>query len=132
MLALETHHNKMKLIDKGTAGTQYLVDKFGYDTKQALHAIRVLDFLVRFHARDFADFKGAITYDGYCRDDMLKIKTGAFTLCEMKRIAAETLLDAKSLERDYLSQRTDEQTRDEVNMLIMELVKDELLLDSRG
>lgn len=43
------YHEKMKRLTKGTEGTQHLVDKYGYDTKQALHAYRILDFIVRFH-----------------------------------------------------------------------------------
>ena len=57
------HQNKMKLLEKGTSGTQHLVEKYGWDTKQGMHAYRVLDFLERFLETGFEDFKQAIKYD---------------------------------------------------------------------
>lgn len=54
------HITKKKQIDKGTSGTQYLVEQFGYDTKQAMHSVRILDFLKRFADSEFNDFKSAI------------------------------------------------------------------------
>jgi hypothetical protein len=121
------HYNKMKLLEKGTAGTQHLVDKFGWDCKQGLHALRVLDFLIRFHARDFADFKGAITYDESERVAMLMLKRGLISLEGFRGIASAMLADIQyKLTDAYQSQKPDEQTREEVDNLIMELVKSEI------
>lgn len=71
---------KMSLLRKGTEGTQHLVEAFGYDTKQALHAYRVINFIERFAKTDFKDFKGAITYSVEEREFMLEIKHGFFTV----------------------------------------------------
>ena len=50
------HYNKMKYLEKGTEGTKHLVEKYGYDTKQAVHAWRILDFLRAFADNEFTDF----------------------------------------------------------------------------
>lgn len=41
------HLQKMKTLDKGTAKTNVLVERYGYDTKQACHALRCLWVLER-------------------------------------------------------------------------------------
>lgn len=70
--------NKLSLLDKGTEGTQHLVDLFGYDTKQAMHAHRVKKVIVDYEATDFEDFEGAINYNDEEREFMLSIKNGEF------------------------------------------------------
>lgn len=70
--------NKMSLLRKGTEGTQHLVDEFGYDTKQALHAFRQLKFIVDFEATEFEDFHSALRYSGDDLDFMMSIRNGFF------------------------------------------------------
>lgn len=72
------HLNKMKLLNKGTEGTQHLVDKFGYDTKQAQHAYRCLKVIVDFAENDFKDFGEIIAYQGEDKDFMQYIRDGEF------------------------------------------------------
>lgn len=116
--------NKMKLLKKGTDGTQHLVDTFGYDTKQALHAYRVLDFVVRFANTDFEDFKKAMTYNEQEREFMLDIKHGFFTLESFENfIKFYHEAKFKQLKEKYHSFKPNQELKDKLDNIIMELVK---------
>lgn len=120
------HLNKKKLINKGTEGTQHLVDKFGMDTKQCMHSIRILDFLKRFADNDFTDFKKAIWYgnnDGN-REYLLDIKNGIFTKEEYYEIAEETLDTIEIFYHDkYKSQPVDNETNEKLLGIVKEIVR---------
>lgn len=116
--------SKMKLLKKGTDGTQHLVDTFGYDTKQALHAYRVLDFIVRFANTDFEDFKKAMTYNEQEREFMLDIKRGLFTLESFENFV-KFYYEAKfkQLKEKYHSFTPNQELKDKLDNIIMEIVK---------
>lgn len=122
------HLNKMKLLRKGTEGTQHLVDKFGYDTKQAQHAYRVLNFIERFEEVNFSDFKQAITYNFEERKFMLDIKDAFFNAESFENFVS-FYHDArfKPLKERYHSFKPNEELKDELEMLIMNLVKTSLV-----
>lgn len=58
---LGMHYEKLGAMHKGTANTMELVEKFGYDTKQACHSLRCLYVLERFMEK--WDFCNAIYFD---------------------------------------------------------------------
>ena len=72
------YFNKMKYLEKGTATTLKLVKSFGYDTKQALHAYRCLDFIERFIEFDL-DFQKALEYSLAESIQLLNIKHGLYS-----------------------------------------------------
>ena len=118
------HLNKMKMLYKGTEGTQHLVDAFGYDTKQALHAYRVLNFICKFAESDFKDFEGAMTYSDEERKFMLDIKGGFFNAQTYENFVT-FYHDAKFkiLKERYYSFEPNEKLRDELEEVVMEIVK---------
>jgi predicted nucleotidyltransferase len=123
------HHNKMKLIDKGTEGTQHLVDKFGIDTKQCLHAYRVLDFLRRFADTDFRDFQKAIWHedDSVKKWLFLKIKNGEISREDFVYMSALLLEEIKECYKDiYKSQQPNEKLRSDLVGAIKDIVLLEL------
>jgi len=123
------HLNKRKMVGKGTAGTQHLVDKFGYDTKQAMHSLRVLDFLARFADRGFKDFKSAIWYkDGeFKKSYLLALKNGEFEKETYLEVANVTI---KRVEDDYKevykSQLPNKETKEHLLRLVKDIVREEL------
>lgn len=118
------HHQKMAKLDKGTSGTKNLVELYGYDTKQALHAYRVLDFLERFAETEFKDFKQAMTYNDQEREVMLKFKNGEFTLKEYIEIAVTKKQEVEAKYRAYyLEQKPKHELKDWLETLVMDLVK---------
>src|SRR5690606_15230287 len=115
------HLNKMKLLRKGTEGTQHLVDAFGYDTKQALHAYRVINFIDRFAQTDFEDFKEAMTYNATEREFMLDIKHGFFEVEAFENFVT-FYHDAKfkTLKERYHSFEPNEKLKGELDEIVME------------
>ena len=121
-----THNQKMKLIHKGTESTQILVDTYGYDCKQALHAMRMLDFLTRFAHNDFGGFKEALYYPNSDsnRDFLLSLKHGEISEEEFLRDADNYLKIAEEdLKEKYCSQPVDEKTNEKLIHIVKEIVK---------
>lgn len=116
--------NKMKLLYKGTEGTQHLVDKYKMNTKQALHAYRILNFIERFERTGFEDFRYAMTYIGHDREFMLSIKNGFFS-----PEAYENFINFyhdskfKTLKERYHSFEPNEKLKHRLEEIVMELVK---------
>lgn len=122
------HLNKKKMIDKGTEGTQHLVDKYGYDTKQAMHSLRILDFLHRFVQTDFNDFKYAIKYklddvqDWYGKF-LLSVKSGELTKEEYIQASEQKLRWVEdNFKHLYKEQKPDEMTSQNLLGIIKEIV----------
>jgi len=117
------YFNKFKLLEKGTEGTQCLVERYGYDTKQAQHCYRCLDFLERYCARDFMHFKSAITYeDGPDRDLMMEIRQGSFPLKDFEMLVEDKRNHTQKFEEAY-KMMPDDALCDWLNSRIEELVK---------
>ena len=124
------HLTKKKQIDKGTSGTQHLVDKYGYDTKQSLHALRILEFLKRFADTHFEDFRYAIKYNNYdiCRNRLLDIKNGKYSKEEFLELVDYELKDVENnYKRLYHKQEVDFEMLDLLNDLVKEIVKANLI-----
>ncbi len=119
------YFNKMKYLDKGTEGTMHLVQKYGYDTKQALHAYRVLDFITRFSFTDFKDFKWAIWYgdENNKKDFMMSIKHGEYTRDEFEEIINKKYIHFQKFEEIYLNQKVDFELQKYLINIIRKVVK---------
>jgi predicted nucleotidyltransferase len=123
------HITKKKQIDKGTDGTQHLVDKYGYDTKQAMHSIRILDFLKRFADNEFSDFKGAIWYKDNedFRILLLDLKNGLYSKEKFLNISDNLFnLVENEYKEKYQSQRLNEETNENLLKMVKAIVKSEL------
>lgn len=119
------HVTKMKQVTKGTSGTKHLVEKFGYDTKQALHAYRIMDFLVRF--ANTGDFQKAMVYtNGAERDNMLAIKNGKYTLKEFEDLATN-ISNQAAYKYSYFSEVPDKNLKAELDNVIKNIVKREVV-----
>lgn len=115
---------KMGLLRKGTEGTQHLVDEFGYDTKQALHAYRSIRVPVDFEATGFNDFHSAIRYSGEEQKFMMSIRNGFFEL-EVFENFIEHYYESTFLKLDgkYISQPVDMNLKDELESIVKEAVE---------
>lgn len=122
------HYNKMKLLLKGTEGTQHLVDKYGYDTKQALHAYRVLKFIEDFEANGFEDFEGAMRYEGEDLKFMKTIRHGGLTLeAYLNFINHYYEATFTHLADKYRAHKPDLKMKEKIETLIMQLIKRKLI-----
>lgn len=124
---LGMHFQKMKDLRKGTAKTDTLVEQFGYDTKQATHAMRCLLMLERISSG--MSMEEALWFEfgsGY-RDFLLDIKSGGFTEAEFLSVV-ERWKSAKlgKAEEWFMAQTPNTQLRDELDKLIKNFIKQEL------
>lgn len=120
--------NKVNLLNKPTEGTQNLVDKFGYNTKEALHAFRVLKVLVDYEKNGFSDFEKAIRYEGEDREFMLGIKDGKFSKSEFEDFIETYREDnVDKLSSSYGSHIPNLDLKKELEAIIMKLVRRRLL-----
>lgn len=120
------HIQKSMGINKGSVNTQILVDTYGFETKQALHSLRVLDFLTRFEFNDFTDFESAIRYPtgDSNRKFLLDLKHEKMSKEDYLKIADENLLRCRSkLKERYCSQPVDNETNEKLISIIKELVR---------
>lgn len=76
------HLMKIKDLRKGTGNTTNLVEQFGYDTKQACHALRCLYVISRF--MEYGHMGKALWFDDsdYQRVVLLDVKAGKYTEAE--------------------------------------------------
>lgn len=75
--AMGMSYEKEKLMTKDSPARHEAIEKYGYDPKSACHALRVLDFLVKYYKTH--DMAKAFWYpDGSCEQElMLDIKKGS-------------------------------------------------------
>lgn len=120
---------KMKLTLKGTEGTKHLVDKFGFDTKNGMHVIRILDFLQRFADTNFEDFEYAIRYeDGDSfKAFLFEIKDGKYTYEQVEGFIADMrkVVEHEYKER-YMNMKPNEETNQKLIEIVKQIVKNEL------
>lgn len=114
--------NKMKHLE-GTSGTADLVSRYGYDTKQAMHAVRILRVLEKFADNGFTDFGEAIWFPGRDRDEMLAIKNGSMSEQEFRQYADQRLRQVEGLRPLYKDAAPNRGTCDEVDSIVKELVR---------
>jgi hypothetical protein len=114
----------MKLIYKGTEGTQHLVDLYDYDTKQAQHAYRCMKFIVDFEATNFEDFDGALRYSGEEEAWMRGIKGGELRPEVFENFAKHYYESTFiHLSKKYNEQPVNLELKEQIDKLIMSLVK---------
>jgi predicted nucleotidyltransferase len=119
--------SKSKYIDQGNEATRTFVEKFGYDTKSAMHAYRIIDFIERYANHTFTDFKEAIHYDDTEREFMLSIKHGALTKAKYDKLVADKIKIFEHLETVYLAQSEDEKTKKHLEKILYSLLSKHVL-----
>lgn len=122
------YFNKMQALYKGTDGTQYLVDQFGYDTKQAQHAYRSMRVIVDFEATEFDDFEGAIEYTGEELEFMKSIKRGYFRAEVFENFTKHYYESTfVHLAKKYNEQPINLELKAELEDIVMQLIKRKML-----
>ena len=116
---------KMAHLVKGTEGTRHLVEKFGYDTKQALHAYRCLDFLRRFKEYNW-DFRRAMHYEDTGireRDYLLSIKRGEWEFDDCREMISSMNDVVAGYAKAYKEIPPNEATKNKLDGLVKDLVR---------
>ncbi|MTV48464.1 hypothetical protein GJ688_05630 [Heliobacillus mobilis] len=117
-----TVKEKLKNLRKGTSTTAHLVREFGYDTKEALHAYRLLDLLRRFVAYGW-DFQKALWYEGETRRRMFEIKKGMVAHADIDQVLLVKLQAAEELSSVYAAYPVDQVTSRWLRQTVREQVR---------
>ena len=123
------YRHEVKYIEKGTIGTQHLVERYGYDTKKAMHAYRSLYILQWF--MDSGDLEKAIRYDDPVigkgrREFFLNIKNGRSALDEVRKELEQLLNETEERCRDwYLKAETDREMEVKIRTEIKKFILDQ-------
>lgn len=96
-----TSEEKESGLFQGTITTKPLIEIYGYNTKEALHAYRNLDFLCRFHATEFQDFKAALKYNEQDKKLLLDIRNGKYTIDEYREMLYTRRRDTEQIQEAY-------------------------------
>ncbi|MCL1984648.1 MAG: nucleotidyltransferase domain-containing protein [Methanomassiliicoccaceae archaeon] len=121
-----TCRHKMKSLEKGTISTQHLVQMYGYDTKQGMHALRMLH-LLEWYADD-GRFETAIRFDGTDkgkerREFLLSVRNGKFTLNEMKDAIENKIKDVEERYKErYMNAEPDREMIETIRTKVKEFV----------
>jgi len=117
------HLQKMGDLHKGTEKTQGLVNTFGYDTKQACHALRCLYVLEKYGKSE--SMKEALWFnDGKKRDTLLEVKAGKYTEAEFLDIVEHWHTHVwGELSKNYNDTRANNELKEELDSLMLEFVK---------
>jgi hypothetical protein len=108
---------------RGTSGTRDLVESFGYDTKQVMHAIRIIKVIERFAENGFSDFGAAIWFEGKEREELLGIKAGSIRPEDVVQRLESEMEALDRLKEEYRRQEPDTATKDWLDSKVMELVR---------
>jgi hypothetical protein len=121
-------YQRMCNLKKGTANTQHLIEKFGYCTKQACHAYRNIDVLIRYAENGFKDFGKAIRYDIPGESKIIMdIKQGRVAEQDFHDLMDDKRVQAMKLRDEYKSKPIDEECLSIINGLIKSLVKEHIV-----
>ena len=118
--------NKLKNLKVKTGTNDELIDMFGYNTKSASTAWRILDFLIRYGRTNFSDFKKAIWYveEDRNRNFYFELKNGEISFDEFCSIVEEKYNEVEGKWRDiYLSKPVHEYDYERVVKIVKELVR---------
>mgnify|MGYP002672476242 CR=1 FL=1 len=116
--------NKQKMMMKDSPGKHKNFERFGYDTKNACHAVRMLDFLVKL-SQDTSNIHEAFYYrnNNASRNLLIDIKQGKYNLEEINKIIEQKATQAKKIEIFFKQQKINEKIFNELNNSIKKNVK---------
>jgi len=108
------HREKMSTLLKGTGNTQVLIEKYGYDTKQATHAMRFLLVLKRVAIG--MKMSEALWFTGMDREMLIGIKSGNLTLDEFR----EMVFLWKGVHENFIKEWFAKQVADEAMHILLD------------
>lgn len=117
-------YQKIKELHKGTAKTDVLISEFGYDTKQASHAIRCLYTLSHFLCT--GKMQSALWYksDSFDRNVVLNVKNGFYSENDFLSLIKEwEVFWGSETKRFFQSQQPNMPVLEQLNYKIKEVIK---------
>lgn len=116
------HHQKMAKAVRPTPDSQHLFDSHGYNTKEAMRAMRVLRVLSRFAESGFSDYGGAMRADPAEREYLLSIRDGGMGWDEFQTAVSAQLAETERWRDAYKGRPFDHEADDRMEALAMDAV----------
>lgn len=118
------HFNKFNNIHKGTGTTSALVEKFGYDTKQATHALRLLYVIERIASGMNVQDALYFSNKNVKRIILLNVKSGKYTEDNFRKIVEVWHKRHGNKTRDWFeSQATNEELKNQMDDVIKNFIR---------
>lgn len=121
------HFRKKKGITNYNKNTLFMKNKFGYNTKEACHAYRILDACIRYAKNGFESFQDAILYNDTEREFILDIKRGKYTKEEYDKILTDKEAEFDTYRHTYYIKNEDMETKRHIDELMYDLVKHKIV-----
>lgn len=119
------HLMKMHNLHKGTSNTKKLIEKFGYDTKEACHALRCLYTLEEYAKTESMQL--SLHFYGTKRKTLLSVKQGEFTENEFVHLVDDWHMRQSVFVNDFYSSKSpDVNAMHELENSMYEFVKSEV------
>jgi len=119
-------YNKLKYLDNGTTSSKRLVEKYGYDTKQAMHAYRILYILEVFALGDFNDYIKCIKHYKN-KDEFLRIKNGEYSRKDIEKLLNGYFNRIETnFKPIYMNQEPNKELYDDISYSIESNILDEM------
>jgi len=120
------HKQKMSELFKGTEKTKVLVDTYGYDTKQACHALRCLMVLERYTKTKSMEESLWFEDDSYHFSVLMGVKTNNVSLGTFENIVKAYLPRVEQYKEWYMNQNPNTDLKSNAECLMFDFVKDHL------
>lgn len=121
---LGSYAQRLKQLDHRTINNASIIDRYGYDLKNAVHAYRFLDIAERYHSTGFTRFESSLKYrDSDSKAIIFSIKRGMYTKRELDELLAAKIIAVKLLEPVFRAGKVDTELHLAVNDLIRNLVE---------
>ena len=118
-------HNRV-LEGRSIGNTNHLVEAYQYDTKEAMHSLRVLDLLIRYEQQGFTDFKKAICYADREKQWLINIKEGEYLL-EVYMAMAKDLKEAvDKIKEKYMTSIPDHKLKNDLEKIVETMVRENI------
>ena len=119
---LGIHHQKMAKAVRPTPDSQHLFDSYGYNTKEAMRAMRVLRVLSRFAESGFSDYGGSMRADLAEREYLLSIRDGGMGWGEFQEAVSAQLAETERWRDAYKGRPFDHEADERMEALAMDAV----------
>lgn len=125
-----TSKQKIGKLHKYSENNQFMKEKFGYNTKEACHALRVLWSLENYKFAGFKDFKSSIYFgDNYpSKYILLEIKYGEFTEGEFMNLYNRSEEYCLNYKEEFYSIEPNIKAYNELDNIIYQAVKKNLVI----
>lgn len=120
--------SNFKLLEKKTPSKTYLFELYGYNTKIAMHLLRLQEILISYQMNNFSNMNDCIIYNNENNKFLLDVKNGKYSLQEIKEFYFSQQIKVDLIRYCYLTYPTNTIMSIKLKDSLKEIVKLELFI----